>query len=302
MWCGYCRRMIRPAAVTLAVVLAGVSAQVQQRSADADELHETGIAHHLERSLNEAAEAYDRALALDPPRDPNAIEWRRITAFAPRVFAHRDEPFALTDVAAILHPDTGSIAYHLFWEDDIDFPDDNEPSDHEVVWVQPSRDGRRVEHVWTYFHGRLLEAGPEAIAEAQANGGRAAVYVQWGKHGSMPRGWQQMRIVAEEGESDAGQTRADVPITLLEYNRGTWKKLATEGRRAPDNPLARRAGWPDRFPGSWDAFQQFTRSMDLAARLARTKLALVSRWNSGPLNRWLVRYNFRPKTEWPDGT
>src|SRR5918996_4415636 len=136
---GYCRLMIRPAAFTLAVVLGGGPGQVQHRPADADELHEVGIAHHLERSLNEAAEAYDRALALEPPRDPNAIEWQRITAFAPRVFAQRDEPFALTDVAAILHPQTGIIAYHLFWEDDIDFPDDNDPCDHEVVWVQPSR-------------------------------------------------------------------------------------------------------------------------------------------------------------------
>jgi hypothetical protein len=254
--------MIRPAVLTLTVALAAPGA-VQQNGNDPDELHETGVAHHLERSLNEAAEAYDRALALRPPRDPHQSEWQRIVAFVPRVFAHRDEPFPLSDVAAILHPDTGVIAYHLFWEDDIDYPDDNDPSDHEVVWVLPSRDGGRLERAWTYFHGRILRAGPDAIREAQSHGGRAAVFVQWGKHGSMPRGWEEISIVAEKDETEAGHYRVDVPITLLEYNQGTWKKLASQGRRVLDNPIARRARWPERFTGTWQDFRQFTRPVDL---------------------------------------
>jgi hypothetical protein len=271
-----------------------------QDAPTADELHEIGVAHHLERALNEAAAAYDRALALEPPREPTPTEWQRILAAAPRVFAQRDEPFELADVAAILHPQTGIIAYHLFWDDDIDYPDDNEPLDHEVVWVKPSRDRQQIDAVWTYFHGRLLAGSASALAEAAAHGGRAAVYVQWGKHGSMPHAWAQQSIVAERGETEAAHYPVDVPITLLEYNRGTWKKLATEGRRALDNRLARRGQWPDRFRGTWEDFQRFSRVIDLAARLGRSRAALVTRWNSGPLNRWLIRYNFRPKTEWPE--
>jgi hypothetical protein len=271
------------------------------RSADtAAEFHGLGVAHHLERSLDAAAEGYDRALALDAPRDARADEWTLIERFAPRVFAQRDEPFELRDVAAVLHPDTGEIAYHLFWDDDIDFPDDNDPSDHEVVWVLPADDRRAIRRYATYFHGRTLVAGEPALADAAAHGGRPAVYVQWGKHGSMPRGWEAHRIVAERGETESKYYPVDTPITLLEYNRGTWKKLAGEGRRALGNPIAARLAWPARFSGSWDDFIQFTRRIDTTRHLRNGRLAVVSRWNSGPLNRWLIRYNFRPKTEWPD--
>jgi hypothetical protein len=31
-------------------------------------------------------------------------------------------------------------------------------------------------------------------------------------------------------------------------------------------------------------------------------MVLVSRWNNATIDRHLLRYNFRPKTEWPDPT
>ena len=42
---------------------------------------------------------------------------------------------AIRDLVAIHHPVQPWIAYHLFWGDDIDFPEDNDPADHEIVWV-----------------------------------------------------------------------------------------------------------------------------------------------------------------------
>jgi hypothetical protein len=139
--------------------------------------HERGVNFHLERRLDEAAREYAQALALDPPRIPGADERATILRFAPRVFTTPDEIFPLKDAAAVLHPSERLIAYHLFWEDDIDFPDDNDPSDHELVWVQFSPDRQSVERFWTYFHGRfwrparrLRDASLRDAAARQRNG------------------------------------------------------------------------------------------------------------------------------------
>ena len=121
-----------------------------------------------------------------------------------------------------------------------------------------------------------------------------------GNEGSSPLGWESLPIVAEASETEAGFYPIDVRITLREYNLGTWRKLSTIGRRVPDNPLASLAGWPRTFTGSADDFVRFTKAVDVQASLERGRRAVVSRWNSGSLNRWLIPYNFRPKTEWPD--
>ena len=78
--------------------------------------------------VDEASREYARALSLDPPRTPSAGELETIRRFAPRVYTTPAESFPLKDAAAVLHPSERLIAYHLFWEDDIDFPDDNDPA------------------------------------------------------------------------------------------------------------------------------------------------------------------------------
>lgn len=261
--------------------------------------HERGVNFHLERRLDEAAREYAQALALDPPRMPGADERATILRFAPRVFTTPDEMFPLKDAAAVLHPSERLIAYHLFWEDDIDFPDDNDPCDHEVVWVQFSPDRQSVERFWTYFHGRILEAGEDALRDARAYAMRPRVNVQWGKHGSMPFGWESMSIVGDTGDLERAYYAVGKPIALAEYNRGTWRKLQTEGRRLIEHPLARRLQWPDRFTGTWERFVDFSRPVDLAAAIKAGNLMSVSRWNSAVINRHFLAYNFRPKTEWP---
>jgi len=267
-------------------------------TAAAAEVNDRGVAAHLRRSLDDASGEYERALTLDAPREPTAREREIVQRLAPRVMTTASEPFTLRDVVAIVHPDEPVIAYHLLWDDDIDYPDDNDPSDHEVVWVRYTPDGK-LDRLWTYFHGRILDGGPAAVQDASRHGGRPLVDVQWGKHGSMPVDWQQHMIEAAATETEADHYPVGTPITLERYNHGTFEKLHDQGARAADHPLARLNGWPRTFNGTWNEFSRFTKSVDLQSRLKKGRMVLVSRWNNATLNQRFLRYNFRPKIEWP---
>jgi hypothetical protein len=53
-------------------------------------------------------------------------------------------------------------------------------TDQEVVWVGYDTTGAPTD-IWTYWHGRILHADWRGK-------GTVAIDVQWGKHGSLPRG------------------------------------------------------------------------------------------------------------------
>src|SRR5262245_37243652 len=260
----------------ISVVIA--AGQEIPRVADTAEAHHRrGVEYHLRRCLDDASREYARALELDPP----------------------SEFFPLKDFAVILHPAERLIAYHFFWEDDIDFPEDNDPCDHELIWVKYSADKSAIENILTYFHGRILEGGKAAIADARAHGMRPRVNIQWGKHGSLPVGWEGLTIVANSGEAEKKYYPIDQPITLKQYQEGTFRKLSEEGRRLADHPLGLRLGWPRKFKGRWEDFVNFSRFVEPLLLLNKTKMARVSRWNSATINQHFLTYNFRPKTEWP---
>ena len=103
-------------------------------------------------------------------------------SLAPVLFIQRDEWFALERVAAVVHPQRRVIAYHLLWRDDahgswIPF---TVPTDQEVVWVGYDSTHAPTE-VWTFWHGTTLHTDWK-------NRGTVTIDVQWGKHGSLPRG------------------------------------------------------------------------------------------------------------------
>jgi hypothetical protein len=117
----------------------------------------------------------EQALA---PQDTGAVLAR---ALAPVLYLQPDEKFPLMRVVAVLHPSQRLIAYNLLWRDDVhgSWIPFTVPTDQEVVWVGYNRSSVPTD-VWTYWHGLFLHASwPEE---------QVAINIQWGKHGSLPRG------------------------------------------------------------------------------------------------------------------
>jgi hypothetical protein len=233
---------------------------------------------HGKRNLGDATPLYKQLLTAEPPGEPSAAQRALVLKFTPRLMLVPHEFFPLKDIAAILHPDKPIIAYHLFWEDDLGFPSDNDPCDHEVVWVEYDPATQRVTRVFTYWHGKIVSTD-SAAADANSHAGRPWIGVEWGFHGSVP--WQAL-----------GQIQA-VDETL----RSHWDNAHNQMKSRPRDPLAR--GWPTEFAGDFAAFTRYSVPFDPRPRLRDPGLVYISRWANATLNRYCLRYNFAAKTEWP---
>jgi hypothetical protein len=235
-------------------------------------------AAHAKRNLGDSTPLYKQLLAAEPPAEPTLEQRSRVRKFTPRLFHVPNEFFPLKDIVAIVHPEKPIIAYHLFWEDDLGFPSDNDPCDHEVVWVEYNPETNRVTRVSTYWHGRIVSTDT-AAEDANANGGRAWIGVEWGFHGSIP--WQA-----------PGQVKVVDDIL-----RDHWNAAHHTAKTRPRDPLAR--GWPTEYAGDFKAFTTFSVPNDPRPMLFERDLIYVSRWANATLNRYCLRYNFAAKTEWP---
>jgi len=114
-----------------------------------------------------------------PPTDSAAVLARRL---APVLFLQVDEEFPLERVVAVVHPERPIVAYHLLWRDDVhgSWIPFTVPTDEEIVWVGYDSTGAPTD-LWTMWHGTVLHT-------PWTRRGPATINVQWGKHGSMPRG------------------------------------------------------------------------------------------------------------------
>ena len=131
---------------------------------------------HLPMPPADPLHAIPGALA---PDDSDAVLAR---ALAPVLYLQRDESFPLSRAVAVVSPTRRVIAYHLLWRDDVHgaWVPFTRPMDQEIVWV--GYDSTRAPtEMWTYWHDRVLHT-------SWRGKGTVAVDVQWGKHGSLPRG------------------------------------------------------------------------------------------------------------------
>ena len=162
-------------------------------------------------------------------------------SLAPVLFIQRDEWFTLERVAAVVHPAERVLAYHLLWRDDahgswIPF---TVPTDQEIVWVGYDSTHAPTE-VWSFWHGKILHTDWK-------DRGTVTVDVQWGKHGSLPR----------------GTLAADLPFTAkpVSFYAFTWLGL-------PDmwlGNLTRPGPWC--FCKSFNRYQEYTKPLLLAERI-----------------------------------
>jgi hypothetical protein len=160
---------------------------------------------------------------------------------APVLYLQRDEWFPLERVVAVVHPARRVVAYHMLWRDDVhgSWVPFTVPTDQEVVWVGYDSTGA-VTDLWTYWHGTVLRA-------PWSQRGQPLVDVQWGKHGSLPRG-------TIESDLPRGQK-------MNSFYLFSWLAL-------PDiwlGNLTRPGPWC--FCRSYRRYREFTEPLPLADRL-----------------------------------
>jgi hypothetical protein len=213
-----------------------------------------------------------------PPRPINPVGQSTgdsVTALAnrlaPVLYLQRDETFPLERVVAVVHPTEPVVAYHLLWRDDahgawLPF---TIPTDEELVWVGYDSTGQPT-RVWTYWHGAILHT-------SWRNKGRVLIDVQWGKHGSLPRGIDENTL--------------PIALSLDSYFLYAWVGTF-------DILLGRlvRPG-PSCFCGSYKRYREFTRPMDLAGRLD----AVVQVIDAKPTLERVFGALYSRKPEWPPG-
>jgi hypothetical protein len=101
---------------------------------------------------------------------------------APILYLQRDESFPLERTVAVLHPTRRVIAYYLTYRHDVTarWSPFSQGPDEEEFWVGYNTSLAPTD-LWTYWHGTILHAD-------WRDKGELGVDVQWGKHGSLPRG------------------------------------------------------------------------------------------------------------------
>jgi hypothetical protein len=203
-----------------------------------------------------------------PASDSGAVLARLL---APVLYLQRDEWFEISRIVAVVHPTRPIIAYHLLWRDDVNgsgIPF-TVPTDEEIVWIGYDPATRAPTDMWTYWHGKILHT-------SWRDRGPPAVNVQWGKHGSLPRG-----II----ESDMPRTG-----TLNVFYALTWLTL-------PDIWLGRltRRG-PMCFCHGYARYREFSRVTPIADSLT----AIVRAEDASGTLLAIFGKPYSKKQPWPD--
>jgi hypothetical protein len=203
------------------------------------------------------------------PESADSADVALARSLAPVLYIQRDEPFPLDRVVAVLHPTRPIIAYHLLWRHDVNgqWVPWAKPSDEEEVWIGYDSVTHTPTDLWTYWHGTILHT---LIHRAPAT-----IAIQWGKHGSLPKG-------IAEGDLPRAQT-----LNVF---------YALEFALIPDMLLGRIVhGGPVGFFHSYRRYRDFSRVLRLAGRLD----AVVRAEDARPALRTVFGPIYANKRLWP---
>jgi hypothetical protein len=180
-----------------------------------------------------------------PPNLPNSLAPSDSAAMlardlAPILYLQRDESFPLERTVAVLHPSRRVIAYYLTYRHDLAarWSPFSQGPDEEEIWVGYDATLAPTD-LWTYWHGDILHANWRGKGEL-------GVDVQWGKHGSLPRGMAPSALPRDKSLEIFYAMTYDFPDLWF-------------GRLSSPGPLC--------FCHSFARYQEFTRPIVLGARL-----------------------------------
>lgn len=245
-----------------------------------DFMEKLGRYYHINGQLKQAKKIYRKLLQLDPPTTPTAEELKLAKEFCPIIQANEREFFNLKDVIVAIHPEKPQIAYHFFWEDDYDYPDDSEPSDHEVVWVEYD-DLKNISNIVTLYH-RMYLSTEEALLEAKANDGRPIIYSEWGKHGNLIKGWEKCNFEFNNRP-------------IIEFVNDTYKDLV-QGGRCKEHRAKRK--WPSHFDGSFEDYLSYNKKIDPLEGFFVEDAVIKTKWVNALMFMEILPYGFHAKREW----
>jgi hypothetical protein len=196
--------------------------------------------------------------------------------FAPELYLNPSEPFELVAVVPVFHPSKPMIAYHVFFDEDAMLAGRGKDLDHEVLWIEYDPVTLKVVEVFTLWHRAVLTTNACA-PDARLRGQHARVCVQWGQHGLLPFGWQ-----------DLVSARPKLELRM-------HYKIVTYVNRIP---LASPLKPPVAFKGSYDAYLTFTEVVDTSEYI-RKQSPLVAEDADQALRPRIAR-SFYSKKAWPD--
>jgi hypothetical protein len=211
-------------------------------------------------------------LPLDYEDEVNDL-YRLAVRFAPRLYFQEQEPFEIKTLISVFHPSQPVIAYHIFFEDDAVYSSRGKSMDHELVWIQYDPVTLKVMDVFTFWHRTVLRTD-DCVMEAKRNGQRPRIDVQWGQHGMLPGGWNNLQTVRPRLE------------LVLHYSLVAAMKYVS----------AKESG-DILFGGSYEAYVSFTKYVDTTPYISEDNIIVMEH----PADEIGLRIegSYAEKKEWP---
>ncbi|MFC1554394.1 hypothetical protein ACFL7D_07160 [candidate division KSB1 bacterium] len=193
--------------------------------------------------------------------------------YAPTIFLHEDEPLSISDIITVFHPERPFIAYHIFFEDDSWMLGRGKELDHEVMWVEYDPVTYKVKDVPVLWHRTVIRTN-KCVLDANASQQHPTVLIEWGQHGILPLGWEDLKGYRPVGE--------------LKFHF----ELAKKGT------FLQKTDTPVKFEGTKDEFKVFTKEFDPTEHIKKHK-KIVALYSKEELESLMGKGKFVVKKEWP---